>query len=244
MKTVTKIMRSIVTSLLFLILTGAIAAHLVFTTIKVTGPTLLNMVDSKELLSIYLEEEIEDLSIEEVAAKYIEDYTNYLFHKRSYPSLQTVNYSQVSEENIVEAKRIITALEDKMDMPYASVTTIREANKILANGAIYLLINVSIFLLYLFITFSTGSFKKSTILISIASIVGSIITLIASFVLIAKLPSIVDEATLLYLKNIISDSFASDLRVATFFYTSIGVAILGSIFTYTKIITPRFSKTK
>lgn len=244
MKTVTKIMRSIVTSLLFLILTGAIAAHLVFTTIKVTGPTLLNMVDSKELLSIYLEEEIEDSSIEEVTAKYIEDYTNYLFHKRSYPSLQTVNYSQVSEENIVEAKRIITALEDKMDMPYASVTTIREANKILANGAIYLLINVSIFLLYLFITFSTGSFKKSTILISIASIVGSIITLIASFVLIAKLPSIVDESTLLYLKNIFSDSFASDLRVATFFYTFIGVAILGSIFTYTKIITPRFSKTK
>ncbi len=244
MKTVIKIMRSIVTSLLFLILTGAIAAHLVFTTIKVTGPTLLNMVDSKELLSIYLEEEIEDSSTEEVAIRYIEDYTNYIFHKRSYPSLHTVNYSQVSEENIVEAKRIITALEDKMDMPYASVTTIREANKILANGAIYLLINVSIFLLYLFMTFTTGNFKKSITLISIASIAGSIITLIASFILIAKLPSIVDEATLLYLKNIFSDSFASHLRVATFFYTAIGASILGSIFTYAKIIVPRFSKTK
>lgn len=240
MKKAIKILRSIITSLLFLIMIIGLGVHLVFTCIKTSGPTISNMFEKEELLKIYLEEPIESREIEKVALNYIEDYNNYLFHKRSYPSLQTVDYSQLPEENISEAKNIISNINDQMNIPYSDITTIREANNLFANGAIYLLINVGILLIYLFMTFSTGSFKKSAKYLAISAALSGLLTLIGSFILMSNLPTILNVSTLKFLTTAIDNRFMPNLRITTFTYMTIGIFAYSLFYIYDKFIKSHF----
>ncbi len=239
MKTFTKILRGTITSLLFLTLTLAILVQFIFTNVHLNYANLPSMIDRKELLATALDTPIEDETIYRVAERYLDDYINYIFHKRSFPSLQTVDYSEISEEQIQSAKEVVSHLSKNINLEYAEVTDLRDLNNVLSNRAIFLLVNIGVFLIYVVSSIVRGNFKKGTRLLALSLVANSLISLVASRILISKLPDLVSPHLYTFLSAIVNAPLKSQLTNLALIYGGLGLSIYILIFSYDRFLKPR-----
>lgn len=241
MSTLFKILRSITTSLLFLIIVLIVMIQASFTYIELNGTNLPSAIDREELKNQLIEENIEDPAIEEIAEEYLTDYINYIFHKRSYPSLQTINFADIKEENLAHAKSIISNMSEKIGLDYEHVVLLRNVNNVISNGSIHLLIDVAIFFLFIILAIEQMSFKRSAKLFSGALIITSTILMILLSIAPTLLTKIENIEFRKILSSIFTDTFLSNSFFITLAYFGAGVLILAGILIFDKYIAKKLS---
>ncbi len=232
MKTTIKIMRSVSTSLLFLLITILIMLQFIFTVVRINTRNISDLIDRETLLENILDEKIEDEQIKNLALDYTEDYLNYVFYKRSYPSIQNVDFSPLEESQITPAREYINTLKDKIDLEYETIVKMRNINFFLSNGAIYLIINVGIFFLFIALTLTRGNFKNSFKLFSISLIAAGIITVLAVVIFKINLTHIFGFSLYNMIEEILNESFTKSTYTLTFTYILVGLIIFFSIYFY------------
>lgn len=232
MKTTIKIMRSVSTSLLFLLITILIMLQFIFTVVRINTRNISDLIDRETLLENILDEKIEDEQIKNLALDYTEDYLNYVFYKRSYPSIQNVDFSSLEESQITPAREYINTLKDKIDLEYETIVKIRNINFFLSNGAIYLIINVGIFFLFIALTLTRGNFKNSFKLFSISLIAAGIITVLAFIIFKINLTHIFGFSLYNMIEEILNESFTKSTYTLTFTYILVGLIIFFSTYFY------------
>ena len=232
MKTTIKIMRSVSTSLLFLLITILIMLQFIFTVVRINTRNISDLIDRETLLENILDEKIEDEQIKNLALDYTEDYLNYVFYKRSYPSIQNVDFSSLEESQITPAREYINTLKDKIDLEYETIVKMRNINFFLSNGAIYLIINTGIFFLIIALTLTRGNLKNSFKLFSISLIVAGIITVLAFIIFKINLTHIFGFSLYNMIEEILNESFTKSTYTLTFTYILVGLIIFFSIYFY------------
>ncbi len=232
MKTTIKIMRSVSTSLLFLLITILIMLQFIFTVVRINTRNISDLIDRETLLENILDEKIEDEQIKNLALDYTEDYLNYVFYKRSYPSIQNVDFSSLEESQITPAREYINTLKDKIDLEYETIVKMRNINFFLSNGAIYLIINTGIFFLFIALTLTRGNLKNSFKLFSISLIVAGIITVLAFIIFKINLTHIFGFSLYNMIEEILNESFTKSTYTLTFSYILVGLIIFFSIYFY------------
>ena len=173
--TIKKILGSIITSFLFFMFIMFISIHFVLTFIKVNNINVSNMVSISDIYEYLIGDEIE---YKEDMLNYLEDYKNYIFYKRSYP---TVSYSLMPKAE----KRVYNNLKNKIDLKYENVIKVRGINNFIHNNSVYFLINVGIVVLVLVSAIRYFEFNNSFYLFSISIIASSLIILIGSVYLMS-----------------------------------------------------------
>lgn len=232
MKTTIKIMRSVSTSLLFLLITILIMLQFIFTVVRINTRNISDLIDRETLLENILDERIEDEQIKKLALDYTEDYLNYVFYKRSYPSIQNVDFSSLEESQITPAREYINTLKDKIDLEYETIVKMRNINFFLSNGAIYLIINTSIFFLFIALTLTRGNLKNSFKLFSISLIAAGIIIVLAFIIFKINLTHIFGFSLYNMIEEILNESFTKSTYTLTFTYILVGLIIFFSIYFY------------
>ena len=232
MKTTIKIMRSVSTSLLFLLITILIMLQFIFTVVRINTRNISDLIDRETLLENILDEKIEDEQIKNLALDYTEDYLNYVFYKRSYPSIQNVDFSSLEESQITPAREYINTLKDKIDLEYETIVKMRNINFFLSNGAIYLIINTGIFFLFIALTLTRGNLKNSFKLFSISLIVAGIITVLAFIIFKINLTHIFGFSLYNMIEEILNESFTKSTYTLTFSFILVGLIIFFSIYFY------------
>lgn len=232
MKTTIKIMRSVSTSLLFLLITILIMLQFIFTVVRINTRNISDLIDRETLLENILDEKIEDEQIKNLALDYTEDYLNYVFYKRSYPSIQNVDFSSLEESQITPAREYINTLKDKIDLEYETIVKMRNINFFLSNGAIYLIINIGIFFLFIALTLTRGNLKNSFKLFSISLITAGIITVLAFIIFKINLTHIFGFSLYNMIEEILNESFTKSTYTLTFTYILVGLIIFFSIYFY------------
>lgn len=232
MKTTIKIMRSVSTSLLFLLITILIMLQFIFTVVRINTRNISDLIDRETLLENILDEKIEDEQIKNLALDYTEDYLNYVFYKRSYPSIQNVDFSSLEESQITPAREYINTLKDKIDLEYETIVKMRNINFFLSNGAIYLIINIGIFFLFIALTLTRGNLKNSFKLFSISLITAGIITVLAFIIFKINLTHIFGFSLYNMIEEILNESFTKSTYTLTFSYILVGLIIFFSIYFY------------
>lgn len=232
MKTTIKIMRSVSTSLLFLLITILIMLQFIFTVVRINTRNISDLIDRETLLENILDEKIEDEQIKNLALDYTEDYLNYVFYKRSYPSIQNVDFSSLEESQTTPAREYINTLKDKIDLEYETIVKMRNINFFLSNGAIYLIINIGIFFLFIALTLTRGNLKNSFKLFSISLITAGIITVLEFIIFKINLTHIFGFSLYNMIEEILNESFTKSTYTLTFTYILVGLIIFLSIYFY------------
>lgn len=233
MKTLIKIMRSIMTSLLFVLLICFIILQFIFTFVKSAGGSISDLVKPEEILN-----NIDGLdeNSKEITEGYIEDYINYVFHRRSYPSIQTIDLSMYNEE---EQKIIIDHLNEvksTIDIKYETVLKIRDIDSFFSNQALYLLINIGIIVLFIILVIVNGKIVNSLKLLSTSIISAGIISLILSSIFVANAKSYFDSIVLVLFNSIFDTGTTKEIMNLSLIYIAIGCLIFSIIYILNRLI--------
>lgn len=241
MKTLFKISRSIITSLLILLLIGMTFVHIGFTGLKLNARDIENLIDREKLLDTNLEDIPKEISIRSVILNYIDDYIKYVFHKKSYPSIQTVDFKDLTEEERALTEKLILQINDNIDLEYERVVQIRNFNNFISNGSIYLIINVTIFLLFVILAIVNLSFKKGFLYSSLSLSIGGLIALL--FLLFrSNFLNRFTDVLKNFIESALSENLISSLFELSAIYFGVGLIVFALIITYDKFLKKKFSK--
>lgn len=245
MKTLFKILRSTFTSFLFIILTLGIAIQIIFT---ITNTDIKKF---KDLIKpdLILEKLSNDLAfdndnIKDIVIEYIDGYIDYIFSKRSYPSIQTLDTKNLSEEEKLVAEQVLLELQKETELDYEVIAKIRDVSNILTNKSIFLMINIGVFLLFLILTICSMDFKRSLKSLSLSiSLSGFIVILFASL-LSSKIDSLADP----FMKTILTCIYSGNLKSIIYrnacIYILLGIILFFVIFILNKTLEKRQILTK
>lgn len=237
MKKTLTILRSIVTSLLFLLLVFVISIQFIFATIFINNKRIPDMIDEKTILyNIIDKNTIENEEIEKILIDYIKDYKNYVFYKRSYPSIETISLESLSEEDQSTTKDYLQTLKKSMNIEYSTITKIRNTTNLMTNGSIFLLINIATFVAYILLVISVLSFKKGSKLLGIALSLSGIVTIITNTYLTSTIEDISPVTLKLFLENIITNNLSPLGFRLSLIYLSLGLILFFALFIYDKLI--------
>ena len=100
MKKTIKILRSTIASLLFLILIVTVIVQFTFTSIHKDHIRIPDRISREKILNEILKDNTLKDETKKIAIEYIDNYINYIFYKRSYPSIQTIDFENLPEEQI------------------------------------------------------------------------------------------------------------------------------------------------
>lgn len=231
MKKTINILRSIITSLLFLSLILIIIVQFSFTAIRLSNKNLPDLINRETVLDTIIESDINlDKKDRELAIEYIDNYVNYVFHKRSFPSTEEFDKTSLSEDEVKEKKRLLTAIRSKIDMKYDSVLLLRDFNNFLSNGSIYLLINIALFINILLILITSGNISNAFSIFGLSAMMAGLIILISSSILPTRLPKILDSVTMNFVEDILNKEFLTKIFNQALIYIAIGFFVF--IITY------------
>ncbi len=237
MKKTLTILRSIVTSLLFLLLVFVISIQFIFATIFINNKRIPDMIDEKKVLyNIVDKNTIENEAIEKTLIDYIKDYKNYVFYKRSYPSIETFTLDTLTDEDKSITKDYLQKLKKSMNIEYFTITKIRNTTNLMTNGSIFLLINIATFVAYILLVLSIFSFKKGTKLLGIALSLSGIVTIIINTSLTSTIKTLSPITLKLFLENIITNNLSPLGFKLSLIYISIGLILFFALFIYDKLI--------
>jgi len=172
---------------------------------------LLNLITDND--SVYNDELIHPLAI-----NYVDEYINYVFYKRSYPTLNSVLTKSYKEETSIYLQKV----KDKLDIDYELVVQIRDINNFIYNSSIYLLMNISIFIIVLIISILNRSFNAGIKFLGIALIISSLITLISASILYPKMINLNDTVLSNFIAPIVNTIFISKYRKICIIYLVLG----------------------
>ncbi len=237
MKKTLTILRSIVTSLLFLLLVFVISIQFFFATIFINNKRIPDMIDEKTFLYNIIDEKfIENEEVEKILIDYIKDYKNYVFYKRSYPSIETISLDALTDEDKYITKDYLQNLKKSMNIEYSTITKIRNTTNLMTNGSIFLLINIATFVSYIILVISILSFKKGTKFLGIALSLSGIITIIINTSLTNTIKNLSPITLKLFLENIITNNLSPLGFKLSLIYISIGLILFFVLFIYDKLI--------
>ena len=135
MITIKKILGSIITSFLFSLLLIFVSIHFLLTLIRVNSINASNIVNTSDIYNYLINEDNEDIKNKMI--DYLEEYKNYIFYKRSYP---TISYNEMTKEE----KQVYNKLKNKFDLKYETVIKVRGLYNFMQNNSVYFLINVGL----------------------------------------------------------------------------------------------------
>ena len=220
MRTLLKIIRSMITSFLCIILILGITIQLVFTIIHMQNKKIPDLIDREVLLNLITDNDsvYNDELIHPLAINYVDEYINYVFYKRSYPTLNSVLTKSYKEETSIYLQKV----KDKLDIDYELVVQIRDINNFIYNSSIYLLMNISIFIIVLIISILNRSFNAGIKFLGIALIISSLITLISASILYPKMINLNDTVLSNFIAPIVNTIFISKYRKICIIYLVLG----------------------
>lgn len=234
MKTLFKIARSIIASLLFLILIFAIVIQFTFTLIHKEPKRIPDKISRQELLYEILDNQTLEPETEKLAIDYIDDYLNYIFYKRSYPSTQTIDFDNLPEDQIAAAKTVINHINKKIEIEYDSIVKIRSINNTISNGSIYLMVNIALFIIFLLFMIVTFSPAKSLLFLGLSIILGALLSLITMVTTASNIENWFPPSLSLLLNAILSKEFLGGIHTLTIIYVIIGLVLFLSAYIYIK----------
>lgn len=240
MKTLKKISRSTIASLLFLLLTVAIITQFFFTIIRTQGK-IPDIIDRDYIISSLNTKQEVPNHLKIHIKNYLDQYIRYIFYKRSYPSIDTLNYGDLNKEEIETVKKILYDIKEQIDISYENVVMIRNINNFLTNGSIYLIINISIFLIFIVLTIIIQDFKKSFKIFNISLFVSSLIILSMNLWIHLLLQNILNPSLYNLIKNSIDTSIILKINNQGFIYMFLSIVLYFSL-TYSEKIYLKFQK--
>lgn len=237
MKTTINILRSIFTSLLFLILTIALIIQFIFTAIHLSEKTLPDIINPQTILEAITQGEQLDEPSKKLAINYIEEYKNYVFYKRSFPSVQpSPKNDEPNEQEKINTEQLLTNIRNKIDMKYETVLTLRNINNFLSNGAIYLLINIGLFVIILLIWITTTKISKTFKLTGISMTISGLLFLFATNIGITILTKHLDPLSNNFIKDLFSNTFLRNLQNQALVYIALGFFLFLTTFTIQRFL--------
>ncbi len=234
MKTLFKILRSILTSLLFLCMTFGIIVQFSFTCFHKSPQRVPDYIDREAILDSALEEKTVSKETRAVLLEYVDNYIDYVFYKRSYPSIQTVDYNSLPEGEISYAKTLVQTLNKKIDIEYDTIVKIRSINNLISNGAIFLMINIGLFIIFLITLILLRNLKKSLLILGLSTIIGTLLSLIGSIILASNIKKWLAAPTYAVLHSILDKKFLSGIHAQALIYIVIGLIIFLTTYIYSK----------
>ncbi len=234
MKTLFKIARSIIASLLFLTLIFAVVIQFTFTLIHKEPKRIPDKISRQELLYEILDNQTLEPETEKLAIDYIDDYLNYIFYKRSYPSTQTIDFDNLPEDQIADAKTVINQINKKIEIEYDSIVKIRSINNTISNGSIYLMVNIALFIIFLLFMIVTFSPAKSLLFLGLSIILGALLSLITMVTTASNIENWLPPSLSLLLNAILSKEFLGGINTLTIIYVIIGLVLFLSAYIYIK----------
>lgn len=230
MKTLFKISRSIITSLLFLLLIAILLLQFLFHVVSSNGRKISTLIDREYVLKTLIKDEELDEEQKTVALDYIDKYLNYVFYKRSYPSLETIDISNLDESKMQETKSILNTLKKKTDLNYEMICQIRDINSFITNGSISLLVSIMVVPIYLSLAIVRMSFKSATKISGIAILATGLIILISSTILFANLNNLNILFLKICLESILTKKLKNYIYKVAILYLIVGILILASFY--------------
>ncbi len=234
MKKTIKILRSTIASLLFLILIVTVIVQFTFTSIHKDHIRIPDRISREKILNEILKDNTLKDETKKIAIEYIDNYINYIFYKRSYPSIQTIDFENLPEEQINEAKNTISKINKEIELDYELIIKMREVNNTISNGSIYLMLNIAILVILLLIMIVTFEPIKTLIFFGIGIIIGTLLSLIGSIILASNIQTLVPQALHIILDSIISKRFLSSIHAQSLIYIIIGMIIFLCSYIYSK----------
>lgn len=239
MKTkMSKFLRGVITSLLFLFAMVTIICQIVFSAMNRDGRSISSLIDKDRIVEEVSTDDIDEKE-REVIDRYMSDYMNYIFHKRSFPSLQTIDYTGLSEEEQKSTMDMINTLSTRIDLEYREVLSLREANNFFGNGALFLLVNAAVFIAFLSLVIVSSGFKKGVQLFSASLAISSFLSLISYKCIINRLIEGVSDSMKIILNSMFSSEFINRIIRLSCTYLAIGVVVFACISAYDKFIKVR-----
>ena len=234
MKTFINIVRSILTSLLFLIISAAIIVQFAFTIVHMQNKKIPDLIDREVVLGLATKDGFitNNEAIRNLAIEYIDQYINYVFYKRSYPAMPNLNIEGIDENTKREITSEFDSLKEKIDLDYELVLKIRDVNNILSNGAIYLLINIGVFSLFIVMSILRGSFLKGIKYFSASLALMSLILLLAGSFAHSLISEIDNEILHSIMSEIVDGEFMNTFFNVDLIYLVTGVFSFLAIFAY------------
>lgn len=238
MKTLFNMMRSIITSFLFIILTIAIMIQFFFTMFRLQGDRLSNLIDRENIYILVADDiRIKDNPLfKNVSIKYIDDYINYVFYKRSFPSIDVNAIENLEENNKKDILESIDIVKNKIDLDYETILQIRDVNNFISNGSIYLLINIAIMFLFILISILRMCFYSGFKYLSVGLVISSLLILMSGVIISSKLLNSSNPIIVRFSKNIFNGTFISQFFRLVIIYMITGVILYLSLFIMDRLI--------
>ncbi len=230
MKIFINISRSIITSLLFLLTVLAILVHFVFTGLKINARDIEALLDREIILNHIDEVEAPSESIRNLGIEYIDNYIKYIFHKKSYPSFQSIDFENLNGDEKRDAENYLTAIKDKIDIEYESVLKLRSTNNFISNSSIFLLVNIAIFVLYILLVIIKTDFLKGTKLLSLALLASGLTAFLA--VMFIDLEALLKGNIYNLFVGVDFNSLKKALSNLSLIYIAIGIVVLVVIYLF------------
>lgn len=232
MKTLFKTLRSIFTSFLFLILVIAIFLQFILTSARKNG-NIENLIDTEKIVQSVMGEET-NVETKELLEAYVDDYLSYIFHRRSYPSVQSINLKDFEEDTQKEIQTHIEEIREKIDLKYETIVKLRDVSGYLSNGAIYLLINILIIILFVFLAVIREDLLDTVKLFGLSISLGGVLSLVFSYIFSTNFKKIVNSSLYILFRDAIA-ALKTDLLERALVYIAIGVLVFVISYLITKL---------
>ena len=165
-----KIIGSIYTSFLYILLCVLIIIEFTISYIRTNDIELNNIINGESIYKYVCN----GCNLpKEFLIEYLDNYSNYLFYRRNYP---TINYSALDNSQRYELNKI----KERIDIPYKQVLIIRDINTYIHNNSVFLIINISIFLLFVLLCLRYKSFIRGLYFFSLTVLLCSLVILMFS----------------------------------------------------------------
>ena len=169
MDKIKKIIGSIYTSFLFSVLFVLIILEFFISFVRFNNIEFTTYIDSETIYKYVCDKSCD--SFKWFMIDYLNDYKEYIFNKKSYP---TVIYSNLNNNQT----KTFDKIKNKLDIPYEKVLIIRDINNFFHNNSIYLLLNIIIFINYLLISLRYKSFIKGLYFLALMVVLSSLVILL------------------------------------------------------------------
>jgi hypothetical protein len=231
-------LRSIIASLLFVVLFLGIIVEFIFTVIRVQNLSLPRLIDKNVIYNLYVKNSFinQNEELKDAALEYIDDYINYVFYKRSYPNINTALINKYSGEEKKNISNSFENLKNNIDLEYSLVLKIRDINNFISNNSIYLLINIGCLIVFLVLAIIEGSIRKAFKLSGLALILSSLSVLIAEVLLQNYLLNSTNENIKYISVSILNQTFQNSFFNQALIYMGIGLVLFLTIYIREKLI--------
>jgi len=239
MTTLSKILRGTITSLLFLILIITIIIQFAFIIIKIEGNRIPDLINQDIVLDKILTGEELPPEATNIAKEYLDDYLNYIFYKRSYPSIETIDLSNIDKENINTTKHILSIIKNKTYIEYSTIEKIRSTTAFMTNNSIFLLISIAVIFIFLLLTITRMSFSSSTKIFGLALSLSGFINIILTLLLYNNISKIKNTFLEISINTILTNSLKKEIVTIATIYIIIGILLTNALILTEKYIKRR-----